>query len=159
MQSNEWWLNGDNFSQSLGCAPLNAVQSAVGILRITQGPFHTAAPQPVIPSLYSCKGLLLPRCRALHLSLKVIGFPSAHSSILSRSLWTATLPLSISTGPPQFGVICKPDESALPALVIHILKVTVLPAGGNVYISFLTWILQRNILCNCYMQCIHHNRM
>lgn len=63
--------------------------------------------------------------------------------------------------PPQFGVICKLDGSALPAVLIHILKVTVLPAKSNIsiYLFFLTWILQKNILCNCYMQCIRHNRM
>lgn len=53
-------------------------------------------------SLYHCGDFFLSRCRHLHLSLlNFIVFLLRHSSILSRSLWMATLLCSILPGPPH----------------------------------------------------------
>ena len=77
-------------------------------------PFHRAAPQLPVPSPYHCKGFFLPTCRNLHTpSMNFIRFLLVHFSSLSRSLWRAALTLSTLTGPPQFGVIYRLDESAL----------------------------------------------
>lgn len=53
-----------------------------------------------VPSLYHFGDFFLSRCRHLHLSLlNFIIFLLHHSSILSRSLWMATLLCSIWPGP------------------------------------------------------------
>ncbi|KAK4815290.1 hypothetical protein QYF61_026195 [Mycteria americana] len=52
------------------------------------------------PSLYLCLALPQPMCRTLHLALlKLMRFTWAHLSSLSRSLWMAPLPSSMSTAP------------------------------------------------------------
>lgn len=59
-----------------------------------QGLFPRAAPQLI--SLYHCKGLFLPNCRTLHLSLLyLMKFLLAHSFSVER----AALPSSVLAGP------------------------------------------------------------
>jgi len=53
-----------------------------------------------LPSLYLCLGLPRLRCRTLHLALlNFMRLAWAHLSSLSRSLWIASLPSSVSTAP------------------------------------------------------------
>lgn len=76
---------------------------------------HSACPsQPSAPFLQSCSlpsqipacppgGLCQPTCRALHLPLlNFMRSPRAHFSSLTRSVWVAALPSSISATPPNF---------------------------------------------------------
>ena len=50
------------------------------------------------PTLYLCLALPPPMCRTLHLALlNFLRFTQAHPSSLSRSLWMASLPSSMST--------------------------------------------------------------
>ncbi|KAK4831169.1 hypothetical protein QYF61_015639 [Mycteria americana] len=53
-----------------------------------------------LPSLYLCLGLPRPMCRTLHLALlNFMRFTWSHSSSLSRSLWMASFPSSVSVAP------------------------------------------------------------
>jgi len=53
-----------------------------------------------LPSLYLCLGLPQPMCLTLHVTmLNFMRFARAHLSSLSRSLWTISLPSSVSTAP------------------------------------------------------------
>lgn len=107
VQSNECWLDGNNFSQSAGCAALSAAQMLLGY---SASPSDRSAELVSSQSLPACisAGLVLPWGRTLHLSLNVIS-PLLHP--VSRSLRTVSLLLSVSTGPPRFGIMRKLDES------------------------------------------------
>ena len=71
-------------------------------------PPEPRSPSPLLsthstPSLYPCLGLSRPRCSTLHLAmLNFMGFAWAHSSSLSRALWTASRPSRVSTTPLSF---------------------------------------------------------
>lgn len=55
-----------------------------------------------VPSLSHCVGLCQPSCRALHLPLlNFMRSPRAHFSSLTRSVWVAALPSSVSATPPN----------------------------------------------------------
>ena len=70
-----------------------------------------------LPNLYLCLVFPFSRCRTLHLALlNFMRLAWAHLSSLSRSLWIASLPSSMSTTT-QLGVICKLVESTLNPIV------------------------------------------
>lgn len=55
-----------------------------------------------VPNLSYCMVLCQPRCRALHLPLlNFMRSPPAHFSSLTRSIWVAALPSSVSATPPN----------------------------------------------------------
>lgn len=115
MQSNECQVKGVNhFPQSTVCACVCIAEDTAGHLccqdtllacaQLAVGPswafFAELLPSLSVPSLYHSQGLFLPRGRTWHLCLlNFMRFLSAHSSSLSRSLWMAALPASVSTAP------------------------------------------------------------
>lgn len=126
-----WWetSRGDNpFLQCTGLNPVNAAQEAsvplcchrtVGsrsacCLSDSRVPFNRVIPQLLVPSLYYCKRFFPSRCKNLHVSsVNIIRFLLVYFSSISRPFWSVALPLSTSTGPPQFGLMYRLGSSAL----------------------------------------------
>lgn len=89
--------------QLLSCGSFDTAQDTSGVLDCRTHCCFSSTRTPevllckdilhsFIPTLYSCLGLPLIRCRALHLAvLNFIGFTWSHISILFKSLWLAPL--------------------------------------------------------------------